>query len=111
MSKVELTDGSAVPEDRSHTRIIESGPRAGQQEGYVVLSQEERDKGFVRPVRQSYRHTRCGGVTTMGLSLSETYARDPTFYSGTFCAVCGAHYPVGEDGEFVWSGTQEKVGT
>lgn len=28
----------------------------GQQEAYLVLSDEERAKGFVRPVRTSYRH-------------------------------------------------------
>lgn len=28
----------------------------GQQKGYVVLSPEERLKGFVRPVRTTYRH-------------------------------------------------------
>lgn len=28
----------------------------GQQESYIVLSDEERAKGFVRPVRQSYIH-------------------------------------------------------
>lgn len=28
----------------------------GQQESYLVLSDEERAKGFVRPVRRSYRH-------------------------------------------------------
>jgi hypothetical protein len=28
----------------------------GQQKGYVILSAEERRKGFVRPVRTSYRH-------------------------------------------------------
>jgi len=31
--------------------------------------------------------------------------------TGTFCAVCRAHFPVGEDGEFTWDGTTEKVGT
>ena len=36
-----LTDGSAVPEDRSHT-ILRSD---GQQEAYVVLRPEERAKG------------------------------------------------------------------
>lgn len=30
--------------------------RAGQNEAYLVLSEEERAKGFVRPVRRSYRH-------------------------------------------------------
>jgi hypothetical protein len=46
----------------------------------------------------------------MGQALAETYARNPYFYSGTFCCCCHAHFPVGEDGEFVWEdGT--KVGT
>ena len=104
-----LTDGRQVyPEHRDK---IKEGPRAGQQRDYVVLAEEERAKGFVRPVRRSYKHLKCGGVTTMGQTLAETYARDPYFYSGTFCCHCGTHFPVGEDGEFVWAGTDEKVGT
>jgi hypothetical protein len=104
-----LADGTQIyPE---HRRIIETGDRAGQQEGYVVLAEEERAKGFVRPVRRSYKHLKCGGITTMGQTLAETYARDPNFYSGTFCCHCGTHFPVGESGEFVWQGTNEKVGT
>ena len=83
----------------------------GQQEGYVVLAEEERAKGFVRPVRRSYRHLKCGAVTTMGQTIAETYARSPSFYSGTFCCGCGSHFPVGKDGEFVWEGSNEKVGT
>jgi hypothetical protein len=85
----------------------------GQQETYLVLSDEERAKGFVRPVRTQYRHQRCGEVTTMGLALAETYARDPHFYGGTFCAACREHYPVGENGEFTWvgEGAGQKVGT
>lgn len=101
-----LTDGSPVTED--HREI---DPRTGMQKAYVVLSDEERAKGFIRPVRQSYVHQKCGVVTTMGRALAETYARDPAFYSGTFCCGCGAHFPVGEAGEFVWDGTTEKVGT
>lgn len=104
-----LTDGSPVTDD--HREIITEGPRKGQQKAYVVLSEEEREKGFVRPVRQSYKHLKCGVVTTMGLALAETYAANPYFYSGTFCCGCQKHYPVGEDGEFVWDGTQKKVGT
>lgn len=104
-----LTDGTQVyPEHRS---IIKEGERKGQQEGYVVLAEEERAKGFVRPVRRSYRHLKCSGVTTMGQTLAETYARQPSFYSGTFCCHCNTHFPVGEKGEFVWTGTDEKVGT
>jgi hypothetical protein len=104
--KTTLTDGSPVTPDHE-----EIDPATGMQKGYVVLSAEERAKGFVRPVRRSYLHTRCGVVTTMMLALAETYARDPAFYSGTFCAGCRAHFPVGVDGEFVWAGTDEKVGT
>ena len=101
-----LTDGSPVTPD--HREI---DPKTGMQKGYVVLSEDERAKGFVEPVRRSYVHLTCGGVTTMGISLAETYARDPFFYSGTYCAICGTHFPTGEDGQFVWDGTEQKVGT
>jgi len=102
-----LIDGSPVPEDRSHTKLKANG----QQEGYVVLSVDERAKGFVRPVRCTYKHLTCGTTTNMGQSLAETYARKPDFYTGTFCVNCSNHFPVGKDGEFVWDGTDEKVGT
>lgn len=51
----------------------------------------------------------CGHV--MAETIAETIARDPFFYSGTFCVGCRAHFPVGMNGEFVWDGTAEKVGT
>lgn len=44
-------------------------------------------------------HSGCGGVTTMGRSLAETYARNPDFYGSTFCVRCNKHYPVAE---FIW---------
>lgn len=101
-----LTDGSPVTPD--HREI---DPKTGMQKGYVVLSAEERNKGFVEPVRQSYLHLKCGRETRMGRALAETYARQPEFYTGTFCAFCGSHFPVGEEGQFVWAGTDQKVGT
>jgi len=160
--KTTLTDGSPVTDD--HREI---DPATGMQKGYVVLSDEERAKGFVRPLRQTYRHVGkrvcgqrreieavemlpgkiahvcckplehdgpctvfqqvsaselarierygcldgCGGTTTMHQALAETYARKPDFYSGTYCAHCRDHFPVGAEGEFVWYGTEEKVGT
>ena len=70
----------------------------GQQMAYLVLSDEERAKGWVRPYRDSYQHT-CGTVTTMGRAIAETYARDPSFYGGTYCGGCRAHRPLAE---FVW---------
>lgn len=137
----------------------------GQQEVYLVLTEEERAKGFVRPVRRSYIHVGppgpkfllrdltdierenyasvgyvkfeaypegyqgsvigrywtqeqlnridkgCGAETTMGTAIAETYARNPHYYGATFCCGCGKHLPVGEGGEFIWSGTNERVGT
>lgn len=80
----------------------------GQHDTYLVLSDEERAKGFVRPVRQVYLHRTCGTTTRMGLALSETYARNPKFYGATFCVHCNLHRPVGE---FIWDGTQEVVGS
>lgn len=142
-----------------------------QNEVYLVLSEEERAKGFVRPVRNSYVHVGrsmqyykgihrmlteeemkeyenkgknyvailtvmtkedgsflggtyvtqeeleayqfgrriggCGGTTTMGDALAETYARDPNFYGSTYCVYCRKHLPVQE---FVWAGTDITVG-
>jgi hypothetical protein len=139
----------------------------GQQEAYLVLSDEERAKGFVRPVRTKYRHvgraapkgktrpltddererykafgyalyeeydpprgavtgrfwTRaeldglgagCGSMTTMGQALAETYARDPSFYGGTFCCACEKHFPLRHpDGTpaFVWESDGSPVGS
>ena len=101
-----LTDGSPITPDH-----LEVQPD-GMQKAYVVLSAEERAKGFVRPVRRTYVHLKCGAVTRMGQALAETYARDPEFYSGTFCATCHAHFPIGPMGEFRWDdNSQDKVGT
>ncbi len=97
--------------DPSEARRSPVDPKTGLQETYVVLSEEERAKGFVRPVRDKYKHIPCGSVTWMSLPIAETYARDPHYYTGTYCGGCKGHFPVGENGEFVWDGTEEKVGT
>jgi hypothetical protein len=86
----------------------------GQQQTYLVLGEEERAKGFVRPVRRSYKHLVCGAVTTMGLPLAETYARDPSFYGGTFCCTCGSHFRLtNPDGSaaFLWEPDGSAVGS
>ena len=79
-----------------------------QAEAYIVMSADERAKGFVRPVRDTYVHEKCGTPTTMALALAETYARDTKFYGATYCCVCRMHRPVGE---FTWKGTHEIVGS
>lgn len=75
-----------------------------QHDVYLVLSDDERAKGFVRPVYRAYIHhdPECGAVTTMGLELCETYARSPGFYGATYCCRCRMHRPVGAHGEFTW---------
>lgn len=142
-------------------------PATGMHKDYWILSEEERTKGFGRPVRRTYVHTGrkicgiarfdwvhkeavpdivahvcvgepdhsgpctgwspvtqekldrlrrtgflggCGAATTMNQAIAETYARDPKFYGATFCCGCRTHLPVGPYGEFVWDGTDEKVG-
>jgi|SRR5882724_2595664 len=143
------------------TVLAEQTEAIGQHKGYIVLCEEERRKGFVRPYRDAYRHVgplicgrnlsslflghgsegpctcnacqlraitcymdkghkgKCGmvtgpkpkpcrSVTTMGRALSETYARDPSFYGATFCCQCNKHLPVAE---FVWTADGERVGS
>ena len=68
----------------------------GQHEAYLVLSDEERAKGYVRPVRRTYVHKACGVATSMSMSIAQTYARDPKFYGATYCARCCQHLPVRE---------------
>lgn len=79
-----------------------------QEKAYLVLSDEELRKGYVRPVRAEYTHTVCGTNTRMSDKIAETYARDPKFYGSTYCVHCQMHRPVSE---FVWKGTDERVGS
>lgn len=117
------TDGRS-PEDARASQTNKTGQHAS----YIVLCDAERAKGFVRPYRDAYRHVGrrelivndgnaqdtehrvggCGTVTTMGRSLSETYARDPSFYGATFCCHCNCHLPVDE---FVWTADGQQVGS
>lgn len=107
MSKEKIV---GTTDDQNDPGLKNIDPDTGMQEKYLVLNEEERTKGFVRPLRTTYIHDRCGAATTMGRALAETYARDPHFYGGTYCASCGLHFPIGLLGEFEWEdGT--KVGT
>lgn len=83
-------------------------PTTGQHEAYWVLSEEDRKKGWVRPLRRKYIHKMCGTVTSMGLALCETYAKNPGFYSHTFCMGCNDHLPVSE---FTWDEDGAEVGS
>lgn len=98
------------PNDQRLKQGVNSKP-VPQNEVYLVLSEEERAKGFLRPVRYSYIHRRgaaCGIETKMGLVLCETYARDPYFYGSTYCCGCSKHLPVAE---FDWAIDGKQVGS
>lgn len=119
-----MTGVTTDPNDPRLTRGNDDQPVA-QAPVYLVLSEAERAKGFVRPVRRTYVHVGldpvrkgavllklgeggCGAATTMGLAIAETYAREPSFYGGTYCVGCGKHRPVGE---FAWDKDGTVVGS
>jgi hypothetical protein len=106
-----MADLVTDPDDPRLTRGIDDGP-VPQAEAYLVLSESERAKGFVRPVRRSYIHSGatppCGAVTTMSQALAETWARDVGFYGATYCVSCRMHRPVSE---FTWDGDGSRVGS
>lgn len=145
------------PNDPRLKRGADEAP-VPQNEVYLVLSEEECAKGFVRPLRRAYRHVGdgprnplrdltpeeqerhresgyvkyeaypkgdtgvlgrfwtqaqldrkgCGAVTTMGLELCQTYARNPKFYGSTYCTTCQMHRPVNE---FAWVEDGATVGS
>lgn len=101
MSFMGLTDNPLDPRLTHGPDPADGGP-VPQADFYLVLPEDERAKGFVRPIRDAYWHTVCGKVTTMNRAIAETYARQPRFYGATYCAHCQQHRPVGEDGEFHW---------
>jgi len=106
------TDGKPPAPDHEHAAAPQPvNPATGQHRAYWVLTEAERRKGFIRPVRRTYEHLKCGTETTMSEAIAETYARDPHYYGGTFCVHCRGHFPVGEHGEFVWLDDRSKVGT
>ena len=99
-----LTDN---PNDPRLTHGADEEP-VEQAEVYLVMSEEERSKGWVRPYRDRYIHDKCQTETTMGRALSETYAKDPHFYGATYCVNCQMHRPVSE---FRWSKDNQRVGS
>lgn len=110
------------PKDPELTRGGDLEPTP-QSKAYLVLSDKELEKGFIRPVRDKYVHQYmedgtevpyplvsmkgvkgCGAATTMSQKLAETYARDPNFYGFTYCVGCQKHLPVQE---FTWEDHQQ----
>lgn len=91
------------PNDKRLGHGVDTSPR-DQHDVYLVLSDEERAKGFIRPVRRTYTHKKCGVATNMAQAIAETYARNPKFYGSTYCLGCRMHLPVNE---FLWDDGSE----
>jgi hypothetical protein len=77
-------------------------------EGVIFCSMEPGHDGECVQFRSGPIPVGCRTVTTMGRDLSETYARDPSFYGATFCCGCNRHLPVSE---FVWTMDGQVVGS
>lgn len=66
----------------------------GQQRDYLVLSEEERAKGFVRPVRRSYKHV---GIAGPQYPLRDLTEEEVERYGGPPCNyVKFEEYPPGQ---------------
>lgn len=109
MSDDKETASGQPPEEPDNVRAPSPiDPVTGQHKDYWVLTIEQRNRGFIRPLRRKYEHDTCKTTTIMSIGIAETYACKPTFYASTFCYECSAHFPVAE---FTWCGSQERVGT
>lgn len=63
----------------------------GQYERYPT----DRAEGqFVAPLRHTYIHQTCGTRTKVGSLIAETYAKNPNYYTHTFCVHCKDHYSI-----------------
>ena len=71
------------------------------------LTKEERSKGFVRSLRLSYIHNKCGEVSTIDKPIAEILAKEPDFYTRVYCYHCKSDLPLDE---FVWQ-DDEQVGS
>ena len=108
----------SITTDRNDPGLKETD-ESGMQKSYLVLSEQERAKGFVRPYRDSYVHLKCGVVTKMNREIAETYARNPSFYGATYCCAssCKTHFPLIERDEtgkskrmFLWDDADLRYG-
>lgn len=103
--------GDAPENPRSSPTPTDRELHDGQKADHWVLCPEERAKGYIRPVRDQYKHLVCGTVTRMPQACAETYARQPSYYGSTFCCGCREYLPVGAGGQFVWLDDGTRVGT
>lgn len=67
--------------DKNNPDLHKVDSSSGQNKAYLILSDEERKKGFIRPVRRSYRHTGKGIDGTKMIPIDEYFRQYPDEYS------------------------------
>lgn len=72
------------------------------------LTPAEIAKGFIRPLRATFRHDECGEVMAMSNTMASNCAKDPKHYAEMFCMKCKSNFSLKE---FRWYGTQNRLGT
>lgn len=104
--EVTMLDKPQLSQDglRTYVALIPIFDKDGIKLGSSYITEEE---------LKQYKETNgyvggCEALTTMVLEIAETYARNPKFYGATFCCGCSKYINVNE---FVWAGTDEKVGS
>lgn len=106
------SDGKPYDESLSVEELAKApqavDPITGQHGAHWVLSDEDLASGYIRPVRLSYLHRKCGKVTSMPIRIAQTYAKQPDFYSRTFCCECREYQPVSQ---FEWLDDKTTLGS
>lgn len=62
---------------------------------------------YIAPIRETYIHKTCNAATKIGSLIAETYARNPKYYTRTFCAECRDYFPIAE---FNWKSDGIELG-
>lgn len=115
LSPTEREKGFVRPLRRSYVHVGEKfcgKPHQSERHGELFCTDKPGHEGectvYTDAAHFAARQKGCGTVTTMGLALCETYARNPAFYSSTYCAGCQMHKAVAE---FTWSEDGAVVGS
>jgi len=56
-------------------------------------------------------HFGCGRKTSIDMQMALNFAGNPKFYRSARCSHCDNHFPVGDNGQFIWEDTTVRVGT
>ena len=91
----------------AHEKEHERRKPDGQHTDHVTNAPDQRYKGSLAGVPQSYRHARCGRGTRMPEEIIRTYLVNPLAYvDRTFCTGCGDYV---DGSELTWIETGENM--